>query len=29
MGNWLFRFNPGYVDFSNRRITVSSLVKKE
>jgi hypothetical protein len=29
MANWLYSFNPDYVDFSNRRFTVSSLVKKE
>ena len=29
MYNWLFRFNPAYVDFGNRRVQVSSLGKKE
>jgi hypothetical protein len=29
MSNWLYSFSSDYVDFSNRRFTVSSLVKKE
>ena len=29
MGNWLHSFGPDYVNFSNRRFTISSLVKKE
>jgi hypothetical protein len=29
MGNWLHRFSPDYVDFSNRHFSISSLAKKE